>query len=56
MYVQWDAVDLVPPPHPLSTDTPHSISKVQVHQTNSRTVSLKIILASVAYHRLWDSC
>ena len=48
MYVQWDAVDLGPPPPPLFTDTPHANAKVQVHQTNSRAVSLKIILASVA--------
>ena len=55
MYVQWGTVDLCPPPPPLYSDTPHSNAQVQVHQTNSRAVSLKIILASVAYHRLWDS-
>ena len=55
MYVQWGTVDLCPPPLPLYSDTPHSNAQVQVHQTNSRAVSLKIMLASIAYHRLWDS-
>ena len=44
-----------PPPPRLYSDTPHSNAQVQVHQTNSRAVSLKIMLASIAYHRLWDS-
>ena len=50
MYVQWDTVDLFPPPPP---ERKADRRLVQVHKTNSRAFSLKDIGTPFAYHRLW---
>ena len=54
LFVQWDTVDLGPPPsHPENKEkrgikeTKVEIEKSKVHQTNSRAVSLKISRSQV---------
>ena len=55
MYVQWDTVDLFPPTAPeIKEKRKADRHLVQVHQTNSRAVSLKKDVGTLfAYHRLW---